>query len=224
MSDDKDPTPDGPPPYNPPMELVYSQSRHRQLSAELSDTELAVAARGGDAVAFESLVVRKTPAVVSVARRIVGDLEDARDVAQMVFVRVWEELHRYDETYSFNTWLYRIATNLSIDFLRSARSRARAHGATLHIVRRREELSGDETERAAEDGRLARLFADASQGLSAKQKAAFVLREMEDKDTSEIAEILGCGESTVRNHLFNARRALRREIERLYPGFLRREK
>jgi RNA polymerase sigma-70 factor (ECF subfamily) len=204
------------------MELVYSQSRHRQESAERSDTDLAVLARGGDDVAFETLVIRKTPAVVSVARRIVGDAEDARDVAQMVFVRVWEELHRYDETYSFNTWLYRIATNLSIDFLRSARSRARAHGATLHIVRRREELSGDETERAAEDGRLARLFADAAHRLSVKQKAAFVLREMEDKDTAEIAEILGCGESTVRNHLFNARRALRKEIERLYPGFLRR--
>jgi RNA polymerase sigma-70 factor (ECF subfamily) len=204
------------------MELVYSQSRHRQESAELTDTDLAVRARGGDAVAFETLVLRKTPAVVSVARRIVGDAEDARDVAQMVFVRVWEELHRYDETYSFNTWLYRIATNLSIDFLRSARSRARAHGATLHLVRRREELSGDETERAAEDGRLARLFADASRKLSAKQKAAFVLREMEDRDTAEIAEILGCGESTVRNHLFNARRALRKELERLYPGFLRR--
>ena len=70
-------------------------------------------------VAFETLVLRKTPAVVSVARRIVGNVEDARDVAQMVFLRVWEQLSRYDETYSFNTWLYRIATNLSIDFLSS---------------------------------------------------------------------------------------------------------
>jgi RNA polymerase sigma-70 factor (ECF subfamily) len=222
MSDKDDPTPDEAAPYNPPMELVYSQSRHRQESAELTDSDLAVLARGGDSVAFETLVLRKTPAVVSVARRIVGDAEDARDVAQMVFVRVWGELHRYDETYSFNTWLYRIATNLSIDCRRRARSRARAHGGTLHLVRRREELSGDETERAAEEGQMARLFADASRHLSAKQKAAFVLREMEDKDTAEIAEILGCGESTVRNHLFNARRALRREIERLYPGFLRR--
>ena len=57
-----------------------------------------------------------------------------------------------------------------------------------------------------------------SHRLSAKQKAAFVLREMQDCDTREIAEILQCGESTVRNHLFNARRILRREIERLHPG------
>ncbi|MGH9400421.1 MAG: RNA polymerase sigma factor [Thermoanaerobaculia bacterium] len=200
------------------MELVYSESRHRADVAELPDRELAIAARGGDEAAFEALVARKTPAVVSVARRVLGDAEDARDVAQMVFVRIWEELHRYDETYSFNTWLYRIATNLAIDFLRSSRSRQRAHGATLHVVRMRQELTETQTTRPAEDRELARLFHEVSALLSGKQKAAFVLREMEDRDTREIAEILKCGESTVRNHLFNARRILRKEIEKLYPG------
>jgi RNA polymerase sigma-70 factor, ECF subfamily len=201
------------------MELVYSEARVRRESEELSDRELAIAARSGDMVAFEALVVRKTPAVLSVARRIVPDSEDARDVAQMVFLRVWEQLDRYDEQYSFNTWIYRIATNLAIDFLRSARSRERAHGATLHIVRQREEATGSDASRSAEDGEVARLFRQASERLTGKQKAAFVLREMEDKDTSEIAAILGCGESTVRNHLFNARRILRREIQKICPGF-----
>jgi RNA polymerase sigma-70 factor (ECF subfamily) len=203
------------------MELVYSQSRERQEAAQLADRELALSARGGDMVAFEALVSRKTPVVVSLARRIVGNAEDARDVAQMVFLRVWKEIHRYDERYSVNTWLYRIATNLSIDFLRSARSRERAHGATLHMVREREESTAGVATRTAEDRDLARLFEAVSGKLSEKQKAAFVLREMQDCDTSDIAEILGCGESTVRNHLFNARRILRREIARLYPEFLR---
>jgi RNA polymerase sigma-70 factor, ECF subfamily len=203
------------------MELVYSQSRDRQVSAELPDRDLAIRARGGEMVAFETLVTRKTSAVVSLARRIVGNTEDARDVAQMVFLRVWNEIHRYDEKYSFNTWLYRIATNLSIDFLRSSRSRERAHGATLHIVREREESTASEATRNAEDAELARLFETVSSRLSEKQKAAFVLREMQDCETKEIAEILGCGESTVRNHLFNARRILRKEIGRLFPEFLR---
>jgi len=203
------------------MELVYSQSRDRQVSAELPDRDLAIRARGGEMVAFETLVTRKTTAVVSLARRIVGNTEDARDVAQMVFLRVWNEIHRYDEKYSFNTWLYRIATNLSIDFLRSSRSRERAHGATLHIVREREESTASEATRNAEDAELARLFETVSSRLSEKQKAAFVLREMQDCETKEIAEILGCGESTVRNHLFNARRILRKEIGRLFPEFLR---
>ena len=203
------------------MELVYSQNRERQAAGELSDRELALQARGGDMVSFEVLVSRKTPVVVSLARRIVGNAEDARDVAQMVFLRVWKEIHRYDERYSVNTWLYRIATNLSIDFLRSSRSRERAHGATLHLVREREESTAGGATRTAEDRDLARLFEAVSGRLSEKQKAAFVLREMEDCDTRDIAEILGCGESTVRNHLFNARRILRKEIARLYPEFLR---
>jgi RNA polymerase sigma-70 factor, ECF subfamily len=203
------------------MELVYSQNRERQSAGDLPDRELALKARGGDMVAFEVLVSRKTPPVVSLARRIVGNAEDARDVAQMVFLRVWKEIHRYDERFSLNTWLYRIATNLSIDFLRSARSRERAHGATLHLVREREESTAGGATRTAEDRDLARLFEAVSGKLSEKQKAAFVLREMEDCDTRDIAEILGCGESTVRNHLFNARKILRKEMARLYPEFLR---
>jgi RNA polymerase sigma-70 factor (ECF subfamily) len=203
------------------MELVYSQNRDRQEAAGLPDRDLAIRARGGDMVSFETLVTRKTPAVVSLARRIVGNVEDARDVAQMVFLRVWNELHRYDEKYSLNTWLYRIATNLSIDFLRSSRSRERAHGATLHLVREREESTAADATRNAEDAELVRLFETVSGRLSEKQKAAFVLKEMQDCETREIAEILGCGESTVRNHLFNARRILRREIGRLFPEFLR---
>ncbi|HLN57752.1 MAG TPA: RNA polymerase sigma factor [Thermoanaerobaculia bacterium] len=203
------------------MELVYSEDRRRQEARELPDRELALQARRGDMVAFEALVLRKTPAVISVARRIVGNVEDARDVAQMAFLRVWEQLSRYDETYSFNTWLYRIATNLSIDFLRSSRSRERAHTATLHLVRLRESETGNETSRAAEDDSASRLFQRVSRRLTGKQKAAFVLREMEDLETSEIAAILNCGESTVRNHLFNARKVLRREIERISPGLHR---
>jgi len=219
MKEKEPPTPGDAPPYKQLMELVYSADRRREETRQLTDQELALAARRGDAVAFETLVVRKTPAVVAVARRILGDREDARDVAQMVFLRVWEQLDRYDEAYSFNTWLYRISTNLAIDFLRSSRSREKAHGASLQLVRRREENSGAETTRATEDGQIGRLFDRVSGRLSGKQKAVFVLREMEDRDTSEIAQILRCGESTVRNHLFNARRILRREIEKIHPGF-----
>jgi len=203
------------------MELVYSQGRRERQTQELSDRELAIAARAGDGLAFEALVARKTPGVLSLARRILSDAEDARDVAQMVFLRVWEQLGRYDESYAFNTWLYRVATNLAIDFLRSSRSRQRAHGASLRLVRLREELTGEQTARAAEENEISRLFERAAACLSGKQRVVFILREIEDRDTSEIAGILGCRESTVRNHLFNARRILRREMERILPGRFR---
>jgi RNA polymerase sigma-70 factor (ECF subfamily) len=204
------------------MELVYSREREQQKTAEVDDRELAVRARSGDVIAFETLVLRKTPAVVSVARRIVGDAEEARDVAQLVFLRVWDSIARYDEKYSFNTWLYRIATNLSIDFLRANRSRERAHGATLHLVRRREEALEDEATRALESSQVAELFERVSRDLSGKQKAAFVLREIEGLDSKDVAAILGCGESTVRNHLFNARKALQKKLRKEFPGIFER--
>ncbi len=204
------------------MELVYSRNQEQQKAVEVDDRDLARRARGGDMVAFEALVVRKTPAVVGVARRILGDAEEARDVAQLVFLRVWDSISKYDEKYSFNTWLYRIATNLSIDFLRASRSRERAHGATLHLVRRREESLEDEATLALESSQVASLFEKVSADLSEKQKAAFVLREMEGLDSSEVAQILNCGESTVRNHLFNARKALQKRIRRDFPALFSR--
>jgi RNA polymerase sigma-70 factor (ECF subfamily) len=204
------------------LELVYSRQREEKKAAEVDDRELALRARDGDAVAFETLVLRKTPAVVSVARRIIGDAEEARDVAQLVFLRVWDSLGRYDEKYSFNTWLYRIATNLSIDFLRANRSREKAHGATLHMVRRREAAIEEEATRALEAAQVAELFETVSSGLSEKQKAAFVLRELEDLESSEVARVLGCRESTVRNHLFNARKALQKRLRKDYPSLFSR--
>jgi len=204
------------------MELVYSREREQQKTVEVDDRQLAVRARSGDAIAFETLVLRKTSAVVSVARRIIGDAEEARDVAQLVFLRVWDSLARYDEKYSFNTWLYRIATNLSIDFLRANRSRERAHGATLHLVRGREAALEEEATHALEASQVAELFERVSCDLSEKQKAAFVLREIEGLDSRDVAEILGCGESTVRNHLFNARKALQKKLKKEFPGIFRR--
>lgn len=204
------------------MELVYSRQREQQKSVEIDDRELAIRARDGDMIAFETLVLRKTPAVVSVARRIIGDAEEARDVAQLVFLRVWDSIGRYDEKYSFNTWLYRIATNLSIDFLRANRSRARAHGATLHLVQRREAALEDEATFALESSQVAELFERVSCDLSEKQKAAFVLREIDGLDSRDVAEILGCGESTVRNHLFNARKALQKKLRKDFPKLFRR--
>jgi len=204
------------------MELVYSRALEQQKTVEVDDRELAIRARSGDAIAFETLVLRKTPVVVSVARRIIGDAEEARDVAQLVFLRVWDSLSRYDEKYSFNTWLYRIATNLSIDFLRANRSRERAHGATLHLVRGREAALEEEATFALETSQIAELFQKVSSDLSEKQKAAFILREIDGLDSKDVAEILGCGESTVRNHLFNARKALQKKLRREFPSLFRR--
>lgn len=98
--------------------LVYSKRGSEGL-AEADDRELLEELRHDDEAALDELVRRKTQPLVQACYRILGDLEEARDVVQMTFLKVWNHRRDYDRRYSPNTWIYRIATNLSIDHLRS---------------------------------------------------------------------------------------------------------
>lgn len=180
------------------------------------DRLLVETIRGGDAEAFEQLVRRKTPKVYALCYRIIGNAEDAKDIAQLVFIKLWENLGKYDSAYAFDTWLYRMVTNVAIDFIRNRQSRENAVNSTLRLVR---------TSADAEQGLVVQrkeietVFNEVSSVLSPKQKTIFVMREMEDLPSAEIAKILGCRESTVRNHLFNARKLMQAQLKQRYPEY-----
>jgi RNA polymerase sigma-70 factor (ECF subfamily) len=183
-------------------------------------------AAGGDRRAFDRLVVVKRERVVRTAYQVTGDLEDARDVAQSVFLRLWHVLPRFDPGQRFDTWLYRITVNAAIDLLRT-------RGPKGFLQPLPDDLSllgadGDEREPAAEAAldlqELQRAFAHLAARLSPKQRAAFVLREIEGLETVEVARILDVTESTVRNHLLQARRTLRAGLEREYPSLVPKQK
>lgn len=173
------------------------------------------AAAEGDESAFEDLVLLKRERVVRTAYQITGDLEDARDVAQWVFLRLWKVLRRFDPGRRFDTWLYRITVNAAIDLLRQKGPRdvlqplpetADAPGAA----------SPGEQERALDLADLQRAFFRLAARLAPKQRAAFVLHEIEGLPTGEVARALGIRQSTVRNHLLQARKVLRAGLEREY--------
>ena len=162
---------------------------------------------------------RKTPPLLQLAFRMLGDREEARDVVQVTFLRAWSHRARYDRRWSPNTWLYRIATNLAIDQLRARRSRQRAsEPMRLHL--RRVADAGRRGELGRLGGQEVRGILEELAGeLSERQRAVFMLREVEGLASPEVARILGCKSSTVRNHLFAARRILRRELARRYPEY-----
>ncbi len=194
----------------------------RPSPRETGDRELLEALRrDGDRRAFDALMERKVAPLVATVRRMVGDREEARDIVQLTFLRVWENRDKYDSRYSANTWLYRIATNLAIDFLRSRRSRERStEPVRRHLYRvvegrRRVDLAN------LERREVERILHELAEGLTERQRLAFLLREIEELSTKEVAEILGCRASTVRNHLFTARGYLRRELARRYPEYVR---
>jgi RNA polymerase sigma-70 factor, ECF subfamily len=200
------------------MGLLRLLTRH-DVSEQRDDRELAAAARKGDEGAFGELVRRHQVGVRRCAARILADSEEARDIAQVAFVRAWENLPRYDPTWSFSTWLYRIATNLAIDVLRSRDSRDRTHKAQLRLVG--DTVAPDAPSRVAE-GEVQRIFGELSERLTPAQRTAFVLREVEGRETVEVARVMGCSEATVRNHVFQARAVLRRELAVRYPEYMPR--
>ena len=173
-------------------------------------------AAGGDRRAFEDLVLRKRERVVRTAYQITGDLEDARDVAQGVFLRLWRVLQRFDLEKRFDTWLYRITVNAAIDFIRERGPKGFLQplpddaGERLSDPRRGPSESLDASE-------LQRVFLRLAAQLAPKQRATFVLKDIEGLDTADVARALGITESTVRNHLLQARRVLREGLLRDYP-------
>ena len=186
--------------------------------AELSD--LIRAAAGGDREAFERLVLSRRERVVRTALQITGDIEDAKDVAQGVFLRLWKVLRRFDPGRRFDSWLYRITVNAAIDLLRERGPK----GLIQPLPDDLESLGAAVEDREADldTSTLQRAFLRLAGGLAPKQRAIFVMREIEGLDTPAIAEVLGITESTVRNHLFQARKSLRAGLEREYPALVPR--
>jgi len=183
---------------------------------EPDDRQLVQTIRSGDADAFETLVRRKTSKVYALCYRIIGNAEDAKDISQLVFLKLWENLEKYDPSYAFDTWLYRMVTNVAIDFMRNKQSRDNAVNSNLRLVK---------TSADAEQGvvvqrkEVENVFNEISNVLSPKQKTIFVMNQMDDLSSADIAKVLGCRESTVRNHLFNARKLMQQELQRQYPEY-----
>jgi len=185
----------------------------------VDDRKVVRAALDGDEDAFSDLVRRYSGGLHRAVARIVLDDEEAWDVVQMAFIKAWQRLDRYNPRWSFSTWLYRIGTNLAIDLVRSRSSRQKAHRAggehQLRIVG-----GTEETSTRLDHGEVDGILRDLVQFLTPQQRSAFIMREVEDLETAEVAKILGCSAATVRNHVFQARKTLRREIRNRYPEFV----
>ena len=183
------------------------------------EQELIAEAIAGDRRAFDELVLLKRERVVRVAYQVTGDMDDALDVAQGVFLKLWQGLSSYDPGRRFDTWLHRVTMNAAIDFIRVRGAR----GAIQPLPEAAERILASD-DPSAEDQldrrRLQQAFLRLAAGLAPKQRAAFVLKEIEGLETAEVARVMGVAESTVRNHLLQARRVLREGLRLDYGAWL----
>lgn len=178
------------------------------------ESDLVERCRAGDQRAFDELVTRFEKRVYNLALRMTGNAEDANDLAQEAFVRVYTALPGFKGESSFSTWLYRIVTNVCLDELRR---RGRQSVVSLD-----QPVSGEEGPLARQtadpaDGPLDRLEraevrAAVQHGINQLQpdhRAVLVLRDLQGLSYEEIASALGCSLGTVKSRLNRSRLALR---------------
>ena len=170
----------------------------------------------GDEAACGELVAEHQRMVVQLAMNLLGDRDEALDLSQDVFLRVFRTIHRFRGQSSLRTWIYRIAVNQARNRHRFWRRRHRADQVSLdqHIAAHGEfRCSNSSTpERALAQKELASQLEQALGGLPFDQRTAIVLREVDGLSYEEIAFSLGVAVGTVKSRLTRARQALRAEL------------
>ena len=173
-------------------------------------------ARAGNTQAFEQIVIRYQRKVLSIAWRMLGNEDDARDAAQEVFLRAFKYLASYRSDQDFAGWLYRITVNVCRD---AGRRRNQVAFTSFEDERESGGLdaaaSDENLEAAVIRAEQRRLVADALETLTRKERAALVLRDLEGLPTEEVARVLGTTEATVRSQVSAARAKIKQFHERL---------
>jgi RNA polymerase sigma-70 factor (ECF subfamily) len=167
------------------------------------DSTLVVRLQAGDADAYETLVREHGGRLLSVARRFLGNNEDAEDAVQEAFLHAYRALDRFRTDQPFGAWLHRIVANAALDVARRKKVRdADELGDTLAAP----------FHDPAERGELRARLQEALATLGERQRAVIVLHDVEGFKHAEIGAMLGIPEGTARSDLHHARSALRRAL------------
>jgi RNA polymerase sigma-70 factor (ECF subfamily) len=188
------------------------------MNNQVSNEELMVMVAKGDERAFETLVRRHQTSVLNLIYRFIGDRTQAKDLAQEVFIRVWQAAKTYRPEAKFTTWLYRITANLCFNELKSARRKKWLQFLrfnTDHEIQAEEGFP--DSSPSPEDLLLARErsreISDALQGLHENQRMALILKRYDNLSYQEIAQVLGCSVSAVESLLVRAKRTLQEKLK-----------
>src|SRR5215468_8162771 len=193
---------------------------------ELDERALVAEAQAGNRAAFEELVRRYDRDVLRLALNLMKRPEDARDVYQEAFLKVYKNLHRFRFECSFYTWLYRIVTNVCLDHLRRRQARPEDQAPELHpthyeegitdfFERQKEQRPSADPERHLIGQEIQKRLASAMERLSPRERIVFEMKHYQGLKLRAIGDALGTSEETVKNSLFRATRKLRSQLGEL---------
>ena len=182
-----------------------------------SEAELVRLARQGDESAFALLVEQNQSRIYNLALRMTRNPDDAAELTQEAFLNAWRGLSKFQGESSFSTWLYRLTSNLCIDFLRREKRRS-GLSMTVSLDDEEEGRQADvpderfSPEQSAERREVQELIRAGLRSLSEEHRRVLVLRELDGLSYAEIAQILGLEEGTVKSRIARARLALRKYL------------
>ncbi len=179
---------------------------------DIEEKAIIKEAQRGNLMAFETLVKRYDRQVLQLTRSIVHHVEDAEDIYQEVFVRVFRNLRKFHFRSEFSTWLYRVVVNHCLNFKkRSGRKRTFSlenESSSGENWQTTIKGTGKNPEQSMLNTELGDQIDQAIDQLSDRQRVVFELRHYHGHKLKEIAEIMGCSEGTVKNYLFRATQKL----------------
>jgi RNA polymerase sigma-70 factor, ECF subfamily len=177
--------------------------------------ELILQSRQNNAQAFRKLVEGHQNLVYSLAYRILYNEDDAKDIVQETFIRVWKHLHRFNPELKFTTWLYTIATNLCYDRLKALKRNKGFQNIGNCTFQYINFQSAENIETAIINSELGEIIKLFTNDLTPKQKLVFTLRDLEGIEVEEIETITGLSAEKIKSNLYLARQFIRRKLEKL---------
>jgi RNA polymerase sigma-70 factor, ECF subfamily len=188
---------------------------------ENEDNELLKRAGDGDMRAFDALLGKYHVRIYQFCLRMLNNVDEAEELTQDVFIKLYRNLKRFRGESRFNTWLFQIARNLTLNKLKylkrrhyfTSQSLDRPPAATENLPGRELQSPEKDTARLYEDFELQTLIRRAIDALSPENKTLILLRDMEGLSYAEVAEITGLNEGTVKSRLHRARMELKKTLE-----------
>lgn len=196
--------------------IISSPERQQEADADFAVVKQVQA---GDVAAFDQLIIKYRERVFGVVYNLTANREDASDLTQDAFIKAFQSINRFQGNCSFFTWLYRIAVNTTLSHLRKNRMRSffsleklQEDGVSTQILEQLTDKKGADKDTYLQE--LKEKLNEAMQKLSIPHRTVITLFEIDGLSHSEIAEVMGCSEGTVRSRLHYAKQFLQGELSK----------
>lgn len=167
----------------------------------------------GNQAAFKQLVEHYQSYAFRLAFKIVCNEEDARDVVQESFIKIWKNIKHYKQSVKFSTWLYKIVTNTAIDqYRKNSKRKTISIDNTGNLPFDNDTYA---THKNLDNIEIANLITQLAKGLPEKQRVVFVLRDIQSLESLEVQEILEMSETVVKSNLYHARKSVKGKLKKL---------